>query len=128
MDVVTSTLIYLVFPLGGLIVYLWFCQRMKDGGVASPPIWAYFILFFTYGGVIQLIFTKLFWVWSGMATLGSAYLLFIAPLVLLFTTILLLPKKKFSRFHQIAYLASLSYVIFTGFAWSAIVVLKIVKP
>jgi hypothetical protein len=128
MEVVTSTLIYLVFPLVGLKCYLWLCQRMKDNGVASPPIWAYFILFFTYGGLIQIILTKLFWVWSGLATLGLAYLLFIAPFFLFITAILLFPNRKISRLHQMAYITSLSYLIFTGFVWGGMMVLKMVKP
>ena len=128
MEVVTSTLIHLVLPLVGLKIYLWLCQRMKGEGVVSPPILAYFILFFTYGGLIQLILTTLFWYWSGMASLGAAYLLFIAPLILLITAFLLFHKKVLSRFHYLAYIASMSYVTLISIVWIGILFLKITKP
>ena len=51
---------------------------MKDNNIESPPFVPLFLLFVTYGGWLIVLLTKLFWVWSGMATLGIAYLILTA--------------------------------------------------
>jgi hypothetical protein len=46
--------------------------------VVSPPAVPFFVLFFTLGGWLLVLLTAWFWEWSGLASLGMLYLIFIA--------------------------------------------------
>ena len=96
--------IYIFLPALGLAAYLVLIWHMRRIGVVSPPTLAYFILFFTLGGWCQVLLTAWFWEWSGMASLGTFYLIFIAP----FLTALMAWRLRFRRaastFHTCAFL------------------------
>lgn len=49
-------------------------ERMTDRRLRWLAFWCYF----SYGGLLQTVLTALFWYWSGMASLGFAYLVLIA--------------------------------------------------
>jgi hypothetical protein len=49
-------------------------------------------------------------VWSGMATLGLAYLILIAPMVTLALTVRLYKQRNLSSFHFGAFAASAVYI------------------
>ncbi|HXB28028.1 MAG TPA: hypothetical protein VNV25_25080 [Gemmatimonadaceae bacterium] len=61
-------------PPIGLAHYLWLRRRMTDRRLRWLAFWCYF----SYGGLLQTVLTALFWYWSGMASLGFAYLVLIA--------------------------------------------------
>jgi hypothetical protein len=67
-------LVVFVPPPIGLAHYLWLRRRMTDRRLRWLAFWCYF----SYGGLLQTVLTALFWYWSGMASLGFAYLVFIA--------------------------------------------------
>jgi hypothetical protein len=128
MKIVVATLIHFIYPLIGVQLYLWLYQRMKAGNLESPPVIPYFILFFTYGGFFGIILTVLFWYWSGMASLFTAYLLILAPIVMLITASQLFQKRKLSPYHSSAFVASISYILVIGVVWFGIIYLKVTKP
>ena len=110
MEIVKALLIHLVVPAVGLQWFLWLRDDMRAEQVENPPIIPFFIIFATYGGLLLVILTTLFWYWSGMASLGLAYLLFLAPVVMLILAWRLYPQRKLSRFHKAAFVASICYV------------------
>ena len=112
MEIAFATLIYFVVPASGFCLYMWLRNRMFKTGIPDPPIVPFFILFATYGGWLLVILTSLFLGWSGMATLGIAYLMFIAPVVMLALAIRLYKRRNLSRFHLGAFFASAAYILF----------------
>jgi hypothetical protein len=117
MEFVVTILIYLVVPVIGLKLYFFLCQRMKDSNVESPPLAPLFLLFVSYGGWLLVILTSLFWKWSGMATLGIAYLVLLAPIIMLILTLLLFRQRKLSIYHRSTFVASIAYFGMLGFIW-----------
>jgi hypothetical protein len=112
MEYAAATLIHFVIPASGLWLYSRLRNRMLTAGTPDPPIIPFFILFATYGGWLLVILTSLFLGWSGMATLGVAYLMFIAPVVMLTLTIRLYKQRNLSGFHFSAFVAGAVYILF----------------
>jgi hypothetical protein len=112
MEIAVAALIYLALPAAGFCLYGGLRNRMYKTGIPDPPIAPFFILFVTYGGWLLVILTSLFLGWSGMATLGVAYLMFIAPVVMLTLTIRLYKRRNLSGFHLSAFVASAVYILF----------------
>src|SRR5262245_48440923 len=98
-EIACATLIHFIVPTSGLGLYWRLRGRMIEAGIPKPPIVPFFILFATYGGWLIVGLTFLLWYWSGMATLGLAYLVFIAPIVMLALTVLLYKRRNLSPFH-----------------------------
>jgi hypothetical protein len=110
MDIVKALLIHLIVPAVGLQWFLWLRDDMREEQVENPPIISLFMIFATYGGLLLVILTTFFWYWSGMASLGLAYLLLLAPIVMLIIALCLYPQRKLSCFHKAAFVASACYV------------------
>ena len=101
--------IYIFLPVLGVAIYLALVWHMRRMGVVSPPTLAYFILFFTLGGWLQVLLTAWFWEWSGMASLGALYLVFIAPFLTAFIAWRLRLQRAVSTFHKCAFLLCSGY-------------------
>lgn len=69
-----GTVVNFVPPPLGLAHYLVLRRRMADRRLRWLAFWCYF----AYGGLLELLLTDLFWYWSGAASLGFAFLVFIA--------------------------------------------------
>ena len=110
MENLRFALIHLVVPSAGALLYLAIVVSMLKRQIKSPPIVSLFIIFATWGSLLILILTRFFWYWSGMATLGFAYLIFVAPFVMLIIAIASHLKRGLSRFHRAAFVASVSYI------------------
>src|SRR6185437_1996033 len=54
--------------------------------------------------------TALFWKWSGMATLGLAYLILAAPILTLGLAVALYRRPRISSYHTAAFWMSVGYV------------------
>jgi hypothetical protein len=109
MNAVAGIGINLLVPLLGVISLVWLCRKMRRMLVQSPPFFTYFILFLTYGGWLMVVLTGLFWRWSGMASLGTFYLLLIAPLVTAAAAFSLRNRRTLSGFHRTAFIASIAH-------------------
>jgi hypothetical protein len=103
-------LIHGLVPLAGVALYLWLVSRMRERQIENPPELSIFIIFATWGSLLVLILTRFFWYWSGMATLGLLYLVFLAPIVMFALAVRCYLERKLSRFHMGALLASISYI------------------
>jgi hypothetical protein len=112
MEMAVAILIHLVVPVSGLCLYGRLRNRMIETRIPDPPTVPFFILFATYGGWLLVILTLLLWYWSGMATLGLAYLMFIAPIVMLALAVRLYKQRNSSSFHFCAFVASAVYILF----------------
>ena len=110
MEMVRAILIHLVVPLAGIGLFLTLRRRMLDARIEEPPVVLFFILFATYGALLVLILTALFWKWSGMATLGLAYLILAAPILTLGLAVALYRRRRISGYHTGAFWMSVSYV------------------
>ncbi|HEX5081489.1 MAG TPA: hypothetical protein VFY40_05555 [Blastocatellia bacterium] len=84
---------------------------MIKAEIPKAPIIPFFILFATYGGWLLVGLTFLLWYWSGIATLGLAYLTFIAPIVMLALAVRLYKQRNLSSFHFGAFAASAAYIL-----------------
>ena len=110
MEVLRAVLIHLVVPGAGALLYLSIVRRMLDQQIKDPPVISLFIIFATWGSLLVLVLTRFFWYWSGMATLGLAYLVFLAPIAMGVIAVRIYLDRKLSRFHKGAFVASVAYV------------------
>jgi hypothetical protein len=95
-------------PLLGLIAFLLLCRTMRRTRVPSPAFVSYFLLFAILGGWLMVFLTGLFWVWSGMASRGIAFLLVVAPFLTAGIAIGLRKRRNLSPFHRSAYVANIA--------------------
>jgi hypothetical protein len=109
-SVVFPLVIYFLIPAVGFGLYESLCSRMNALNTPDPPRLALAILFGTYGGWLLVVLTEMFWFWSGLASLGTIYLIAVAPIVLGLLAVQLYPKRTLSRFHKLAFVASVGYV------------------
>ena len=80
-EVFTALFIHLRVPLAGILAYGLLCRKLLQQGAPIDFLGQLFIIFFCWGGLLIVTLTSLFWQWSGMASLGFGFLLFIAPFV-----------------------------------------------
>jgi hypothetical protein len=106
---VAPLLIYVLTPILGVLVFLALVHKMRSAMVVSPPIIPFFILFFTLGGCLTVLLTAWFWEWSGLASLGMVYLIFIAPVLTAFMSWRLRIQRTLSRFHACAFYLGMAY-------------------
>ncbi len=71
---ILTIIIYIILPFIGLVIFLRLRKKMENEKIMSPPILAYFIIFFNYGGLLTVVLTNYFLQWSGIASLGVFYL------------------------------------------------------
>jgi len=111
-SLVVPFVIYFVIPLIGLVSYINLRKRIVKRELSNPPTADMFWIFFTYGGLLTVILTSLFWKWSGMASLGFLYLILLAPVVMAIISYRQYKNRKTSIFHQwMLYLGVLYFVI-----------------
>ena len=117
---VTPLLIYVLTPIVGLSAYLVLLKRMRSANVISPPDVPFFILFFTLGGCLTVLLTAWFWEWSGLASLGVLYLIFIAPALTAWLAWRLRVQRALSKFHACAFYICVAYtcLIVIGVPWA----------
>lgn len=110
-EIIITLLIHLIITALGLFLFLKLISKMKSEKIISPPILEYFIIFSTYGGLLLVILTSLFWKWSGLASLGTFYLILGAPFLLGFIAYQQYKKRKISKYHLKAFQISILYFI-----------------
>ncbi|NMM50785.1 hypothetical protein [Marinigracilibium pacificum] len=81
-DIIKAIFIYLIIPFTGLMYYLGLKRKMKAQEIPAPPAIELFIIFTTYGGLLLVTLTTLFWKWSAMASLGTFFLILVAPVIM----------------------------------------------
>ena len=107
---ISAILIYIVLPILGVVAFLILRRKMKSS-MENPPTLGLFILFVTYGGLLQVALTAIFCFWSGMASLGFAYLIFIAPVLMGIIAYRNYQRSALSLFHKGMFLGAALYFI-----------------
>ena len=110
--------IHVLIPLLGLTVFVLLCRKMQRA-TQSPPFLSFFLLFAIFGGWLMICLTALLWRWSGLASIGVAALLLVAPFVTAGLAIRLRSQQTISVFHRSAYFVSVAYCCFMlpGLSW-----------
>lgn len=109
-ELITAVFIHFVIPILGIVFYLILLNRMKKTNIQNPPNVALFLEFFIYGGLLLIILTSQFWYWSFMALIGSIFLVFIAPIVMLGISLFYLWKRNQSTYHKLTFYSALFYI------------------
>ena len=110
-EIIIALLIHLFVPVA---VLAWFLKLKNDMGnekIENAPVIDLFIIFGTYGGLLIVVLTTIFWEWSGMASLGAFYLILIAPVVMGLIAYKNSQRKKNSKYHSWTYLSGLLYFV-----------------
>ena len=110
MKTIIAILIYLVILLAGIFGYIRIRVKMKDENIEMPPVIRLFFIFLSYGGMIMLIVTSFLVHWSGMASLGLFYLIFVAPVITGFIAFLNKNDKEKSKYHNLAFILAIAYI------------------
>jgi hypothetical protein len=110
-QIITALTIHLLIPLTGLLWFLRLSKQIKNENIPNPPTTELFVIFSTYGGLILVALTTLSWQWSGMASLGTFYLIFGAPIVMGIITYRQKKLKNISIYHRTTYYSSLLYFV-----------------
>jgi hypothetical protein len=108
---ILALVIHIIIPLTGLMIFLKIRRNILFDKVISPPIREIFILFATYGGLLMVTYTVLFWEWSGAASLGVFYLVFVAPIAMMIIANRQFKKRTISKYHKWSFNLSLLYLI-----------------
>ena len=112
-EIIIALTIHLLLPLIGLFYFIRLRTRMKKEEIQNAPIIELFIIFATYGGLLLVVLTTLLWKWSGMASLGSFYLILVAPIAMGIIAYRHRKTKKDSKYHKWTYLSGILYFIIT---------------
>jgi hypothetical protein len=101
--------VYFLVPPVGVAVFVLLCYMMLRAGIPSAPYVSYFILFSAFGGLLMVVLTGLLGNWSGMHSLGTVFLVLVAPIVTAVIAFKLRRRRAMSPFHLGAYIASIVY-------------------
>jgi hypothetical protein len=110
-EIITAIIIHLVVPLIGIYYFIKIVKRMKVEQLENPSFKELFLIFATYGGLLLVTLTTLFWKWSGMASLGIFYLILIAPIIMGVIAFRNSKKQNESIYHKWIYRVSLLYFL-----------------
>lgn len=61
---ITFLIIHILIPVIGLVVFLFLAKRMTQADLPGGLVLELFLLFATYGGLLLVVLTSLFWQWS----------------------------------------------------------------
>ena len=108
-EVLSAIVIHIIIPCAGLLIYWTLCKRIKKEQIPNPPTKELFLIFATYGGLLLVLLTSLFWMWSGAASLGTFYLVLAAPILMAIIAIKTRNKRYISKYHKWTFLMSILY-------------------
>jgi hypothetical protein len=110
-EIIIFVFIHLLVPLAGLLVYFRLLARLKKQNLVSTLGIYFLIIFVTYGGLLMVVLTAFFWRWSGMASLGTFYLLLPAPVLMGITAYNNNKLNSLSRYHRLAFQLGVFYFV-----------------
>ncbi len=108
-EIIIALTIHLLLPLIGLFYFIRLRARMKNEEIQNSPIIELFIIFATYGGLLLVVLAALIWKWSGMASLGTFYLILGAPVAMGIIAYRHRKTKRDTKYHKWTYLSGLLY-------------------
>ena len=107
----TALLIHIVIPVAGIWLYIRWRRKAQNAGAPQRFSVYLFVLFFVWGGTLLITLTSLFWYWSGMASLGTFFLLFASPFFMIPVLIGLWRMRAQFRPARLATAAGLLYYL-----------------
>ncbi len=110
-ELLSAIMIHLVIPIIGLLYFIKIIIRMNREKIDNPPILALFMLFGTYGGLLLIILTSIFWKLSGLASLMTLYLIVGAPIIMYIIAHTQHSNTAISKYHYWTYKLSISYFL-----------------
>lgn len=114
--IIIALTIHLLIPLLGLLIYIQLIKRIKKSNIINPPIIDLFLIFAIYGGLLIIMLTSLFWVWSGLASIGTIFLIIIAPIVMLTIIIRNYNQRTISVYHRGTFISAVLFFLITPIA------------
>lgn len=108
-DLMVALLIHLLLPILGLLGFVFLARRLVSAGASRVFLGQVFFLFVCYGGLLLMTLTVALWHWSAMASFGLFFLIFIAPVLLLFVLFDLRHHQPGSVIHRNLSRACLAY-------------------
>ncbi len=111
LETFTGLLIHVVIPLIGIMAYRNLVRKIKRENIPEPPIWSLFFVFATYGSLLVMILSSFMGHWSGMASLGAAYLVLVAPFIMGLVVLRIYEFKPLSKYHRAVFKAAALYFV-----------------
>ncbi len=111
LEIIIALTIHLLLPLIGLFYFIRLSIKMKKEEIQNAPIIELFVIFATYGGLLLVALTTLFWKWSGMASLGSFYLILGAPIAMGIIAYRHRKTRKDTKYNKWTYLSGILYFV-----------------
>ena len=108
-EVLIAVTIHLIIPIIGILFFLKLKNKMKEESIPNAPIIELFLIFTTYGGLLLVFLTALFWKWSGMASLGTFYLILVAPIIMGVVSYRARKYKIESKYYTLVYKLGFCY-------------------
>jgi len=119
---IAPILIYLVVPAIGLGAFACVLKTMRRRAIPEPPVISLFALFFLNGSLLLVVLTALFWHWSGLASLGAAFLVLVGPVMAVVLLVKGLRTSTISPFHQAVPIMSVAFMVaLVVYCWISIV-------
>jgi hypothetical protein len=82
---------------------------MEIEKIAYAPTPELFMIFSTYGGLLLVVLTTFFWSWSGFASLGTIYLILVAPIIMGYISYRHRITRTISKYHNWTYIFGILY-------------------
>ena len=108
-QILIALFIHVLTPIAGIACFILVSRRARREGASRLLQAELFFLFTLYGGWLLVLLTSLLWEWSGMASLGAIFLLFIAPFALAPIALHLWRSRNSSLIHLRAFQAAIGY-------------------
>ena len=110
-EILTAIVIHLLVPLIGILLFVKIRSNMYKKAVRDAPLMELLILFISYGGLLLLSLTSMYWKWSGMASLGTIYLIIVSPIAMAFVFYRQYKLRKISIYHYGVLIFSVAYYL-----------------
>ncbi len=109
-------LVHIVVPLSGIVVYLLLVRKMKKQAIPHSPVYHLFWVFGTYGVLLIILLTEIFWKWSGMASIGTGGLAIFGPFILGYIMFKNHKYRTLTLYHKLTYRLSTAFLLLIGIA------------
>jgi hypothetical protein len=123
-EVIIPIIIYFVVPFLAFLLLIGLIWKMMAESIEKPPIIALSISLMNYSVLLILGLTSIFWKWSGMASIGSAYQFTLAPILMAFVSYRYYKKKELSFYHLLSYRSGIFYFLAIPVLFGLIYVFK----
>jgi hypothetical protein len=111
MNLASAVIIHIIVPIVGIVLFRWLKTQMYQTQQLVVSDLELALVLISYGGWVMVVLTKLFWYWSGAASLSLFYLLFIAPIIMLYLAWRLFRRRNQSSIHTGYFVACAGYIL-----------------